>query len=196
MCSPELKQPWCSLFNFSLSGVWHILLSYTLGSHQWIQGWAGVYTRLWWPFRSTCPSSLAFLRCGWGRAEMGLCHERYSRQGSGWWVSGGLGAVYTNASWQCGLFPSNTQVCIHYIYTKGYTQTHAVVVSCSWSFYHKHTFRPHPGTAEKLYVMRLSEVVEHHFFVTNPFMLLHCLNVVPLLNPSWWAAQWKRQSSL
>lgn len=39
-------------------------------------------------------------------------------QAGGW-----VGRVYTNASWQCGLFPSNTQVHIHYIYTKTRTNT-------------------------------------------------------------------------
>lgn len=120
----------------SHSGVWcDILLSYSLTVSQqpWIteMSWR-VYTRLWWPFSSTCPSSLASLERGWGRAEMVLCHEQNSRLGSGQWV-GGVG--YTNAYWQCGLFPSNTQVRIHYVHT----HTLLSPFSCSWSLCNTHT---------------------------------------------------------
>lgn len=47
-------------------------------------------------------------------AEPGLCHEQKSRLGSGCWA-GGVG--YINASWQRGLFPSNTQVHIQCSHT-------------------------------------------------------------------------------
>lgn len=116
-----------------------------LPGSQWLTetGWR-VYMRLWWPLRSTCPSSLAPLGRGWGRAETGLFHEQNGRLGSGWWA-GEVG--HANASWQCGLFPSNTEVHIQCSHTGAHVNV-PPPFSCSWSPCSTLTFRPRP--AEKL----------------------------------------------
>lgn len=117
----------------------------------------------------------------------------------GWNVQGSdsqaIGEGYVNASWQCGIFPSNTQVQILHT-TLTHRNSYNAILSHSWAHCHTYT---HVQTSSWHYWEALSDKITwshgQHFFVTNLFVLLLDVNAVPLLNPSWCSTQWDHQST-
>lgn len=105
--------------------------------------------------------------------------NRMAGEGSGWQAAG---EGYVNASWQGGLFSVERTHTLHF--TRTGTRKHA-----------------HPQTSSRRCREALRDAIK--WSRGTSFSLLQITSccysawmLFPLLNPSWWAAQWKRQSSV